>query len=159
MGASGTNGGKCNPKQFSFVIFVSFVGKFLLKPCQDRALCLGKVCFFLAVSVCGWNRGIMKRRELRCEPYNNSEGGQWGWSVKDRWNNEIVLTDERWQHIVDGHWELDKLLDEVLRTIRLGRANRIQATPTSIAIQKDSLLCRTVTRTSLLLCVYCQINL
>ena len=28
-----------------------------------------------------------------------------GWSVKDRWNNEIVLTDERWQHIVDGHWE------------------------------------------------------
>jgi len=28
------------------------------------------------------------------------------WVVKDRWGNEIVLTDERWQHITEGHWEL-----------------------------------------------------
>ncbi len=47
------------------------------------------------------------------------------WTVKDRWGNEILLTDERWQHIVDGHWELGDMLDQVLETVRVG--NRKQA--------------------------------
>jgi hypothetical protein len=42
------------------------------------------------------------------------------WSVKDRWGNVIALTDERWRHIVEGHWELTDFLDQVLETIRLG---------------------------------------
>jgi hypothetical protein len=42
------------------------------------------------------------------------------WTVKDRWGNAILLTDERWQHIVDGHWELADLVAQVLDTIRLG---------------------------------------
>jgi hypothetical protein len=42
------------------------------------------------------------------------------WTVRDRWDNEITLTDERWQHIVAGHWELEKLLDDVLDTLRSG---------------------------------------
>jgi hypothetical protein len=28
------------------------------------------------------------------------------WVIKDRWDNDIALTDERWQHITEGHWEL-----------------------------------------------------
>jgi len=42
------------------------------------------------------------------------------WFVEDRLGNKITLTDERWQHIVDGHWELARLIDQVLETIRSG---------------------------------------
>ena len=36
------------------------------------------------------------------------------WTVIDRWNNEILLTEERWQHIIEGHWELANLLEQVM---------------------------------------------
>ncbi|MBI5878589.1 MAG: hypothetical protein HZB53_13150 [Chloroflexi bacterium] len=42
------------------------------------------------------------------------------WSVVDRWGNTIVLTNERWAHIAEGHWELRGFRDEVLMTVRLG---------------------------------------
>ncbi len=42
------------------------------------------------------------------------------WSVRDRRGNNILLTEERWQHIIAGHWELTDLLDDVLNTIRFG---------------------------------------
>lgn len=51
------------------------------------------------------------------------------WSVKDRWGNEIVLTDERWQHIIDGHWELTNLVEQVLETVRLGRRKQSGTDP------------------------------
>ncbi len=35
------------------------------------------------------------------------------WSVKDRWGNAIVLTDERWRHIVEGQWELAEMKNEL----------------------------------------------
>ena len=41
--------------------------------------------------------------------------------VIDRWSNRITLTDERWQHIVEWHPELDEFHEEVLETIRKGR--------------------------------------
>lgn len=41
--------------------------------------------------------------------------------VTDRWGNRITLTDERWQHIVEWHPELDEFQEEVLETIRKGR--------------------------------------
>ena len=41
--------------------------------------------------------------------------------VTDRWANRITLTDERWQHIVEWHPELEDFQDEVLDTIRKGR--------------------------------------
>lgn len=28
------------------------------------------------------------------------------WDVTDKWGNRIELTDERWQHIIEHHWEL-----------------------------------------------------
>lgn len=41
--------------------------------------------------------------------------------VTDRWGNRITLTDERWQHIIEWHPELDGFKEEVLNTIRMGR--------------------------------------
>lgn len=43
------------------------------------------------------------------------------WTVHDRWGNEIYLTEERWQHILERHDELTDLLDEVLETLRRGK--------------------------------------
>jgi hypothetical protein len=43
------------------------------------------------------------------------------WKVIDKWKNEIILTAERWKHITDHHWELADRLDDVLKTIRLGK--------------------------------------
>jgi len=58
------------------------------------------------------------------------------WSVKDRWNHEIVLTYERWQHIVDGHWEMEDLLDKVLDTIRLGSRKQHPTDPNKYRYSK-----------------------
>jgi len=41
--------------------------------------------------------------------------------VTDRWGNRITLTDERWQHIIEWHPELEEFQEEVLETIRRGR--------------------------------------
>jgi hypothetical protein len=41
--------------------------------------------------------------------------------VTDRWGNRITLTDERWQHIIEWHPELEGFEDDVLDTIRKGR--------------------------------------
>ena len=41
--------------------------------------------------------------------------------VTDRWGNRIILTDERWKHIVEWHPELEEFHEEVLETIQKGR--------------------------------------
>jgi hypothetical protein len=41
--------------------------------------------------------------------------------VTDRWSNRITLTDERWQHIIEWHPELEGHEADVLETIRKGR--------------------------------------
>jgi len=43
------------------------------------------------------------------------------WTVRDRWGNEIYITEERWQHILERHEELMGLLDHVLETLRRGQ--------------------------------------
>ena len=43
------------------------------------------------------------------------------WKVKDRWNNEIILTEERWEHIKYWHPDLEDHLDEVLQTVKVGK--------------------------------------
>ena len=43
------------------------------------------------------------------------------WVVTDKRGNRIELTDERWEHIVENHWELRNHLEEVLKTVRMGR--------------------------------------
>lgn len=39
----------------------------------------------------------------------------------DRYGNNIYLTDERWEHIVERHPELEGLRKEVLNTVRFGK--------------------------------------
>lgn len=41
--------------------------------------------------------------------------------IWDRYRNEIELTDERWNHIITGHPELENYYEEVLETIKKGR--------------------------------------
>lgn len=41
--------------------------------------------------------------------------------VTDRYGNTIYLTDERWEHIVERHPELEGLRKEVLSTVRSGK--------------------------------------
>ncbi len=46
------------------------------------------------------------------------------WTVRDRYGNQIYLTEERWRHIVERHEELADHFDDVLDTIRKGRRNQ-----------------------------------
>ncbi len=48
------------------------------------------------------------------------------WTLQDRYGNEIYLTEERWQHILESRPELGPYLDEVLETLRLGRRKQDQ---------------------------------
>ncbi len=41
--------------------------------------------------------------------------------IRDRYGNIIALTDERWDHIVTYHPELEEHLDDVIETVRKGR--------------------------------------
>lgn len=45
------------------------------------------------------------------------------WTQRDRFGNDIYLTHERWQHIIDSdnHPEVEPYFDDVRETIRLGR--------------------------------------
>jgi hypothetical protein len=40
--------------------------------------------------------------------------------IRDRYGNQIELTDERWRHVVTYHPELEDYKDQVLETIRKG---------------------------------------
>lgn len=40
--------------------------------------------------------------------------------VRDRYGNQIELTDERWRHIVTYHPELEECKEEILATLRKG---------------------------------------
>ena len=51
------------------------------------------------------------------------------WRVTDRWGNLIELTDERWQHIRDNHWELKKHLNTILETVQTGRRKQSAIDP------------------------------
>ena len=42
-------------------------------------------------------------------------------STLDRWGNEIYLTDERWEHIVETHEEMTGCRDHIFTTIRTGK--------------------------------------
>jgi len=51
------------------------------------------------------------------------------WGVIDKWKNEIILTNERWKHITNHHWEIANRLDDVLKTIRLGKRKQEKMNP------------------------------
>lgn len=51
------------------------------------------------------------------------------WTVRDRYSNEIYLTRERWNHILEYHPELEGHLDNVLNTLRKGRRKQEPTMP------------------------------
>ncbi|MDI6794539.1 MAG: hypothetical protein QME81_17010 [bacterium] len=51
------------------------------------------------------------------------------WTIRDHWDNEIYVTEERWQHILERHEELMDLLDEILETLRRGRRRQESLDP------------------------------
>lgn len=53
------------------------------------------------------------------------------WTETDRAGNEIYLTDERWQHIVDpmNHPEMNDFENELRETVRLGRRKQEMLDP------------------------------
>lgn len=51
------------------------------------------------------------------------------WFVQDRWDNKVVLTEERWQHIAEGHWELKNRREDVLETVRRGARKQFANDP------------------------------
>ena len=55
------------------------------------------------------------------------------WTQRDRFGNDIYLTHERWQHIVDpdNHPELSPYLEQVRETIRRGRRRQDPYDPQS----------------------------
>ena len=58
------------------------------------------------------------------------------WIINDRYGNEIALTDERWQHITEGHWELENLLAQIIETIRLGTRKQFANDPNKYRYSK-----------------------
>ena len=55
------------------------------------------------------------------------------WVQRDRFGNEIYLTRERWQHIIDAdnHREVEPYLDYLRATIHLGRRKQDAYDPNS----------------------------
>ena len=52
-----------------------------------------------------------------------------GTRVRDRYGNQIELTDERWRHIVTYHPALEEFREEVLETIRKGTERQDASEP------------------------------
>ncbi len=42
-------------------------------------------------------------------------------TARDRWNNTVYLTKERWQHILESRPGMEPFLDEFLETIQVGQ--------------------------------------
>ncbi len=57
--------------------------------------------------------------------------------VTDGLGHEIYLTDERWQHIVDEHPEMEGCEDQLLDTVRLGRRFQDSVRPDVFLYHRD----------------------
>ena len=53
------------------------------------------------------------------------------WTVKDKADREIYLTEERWEHIVAKYSELRGQREAVLQTLRIGRRKQTKRDPRS----------------------------
>jgi len=64
------------------------------------------------------------------------------WTVRDRYGNEIYLTEERWQHILDSRPELGPHFEKFLETLRTGRRRQDPLIPNKYRYYKgfDELL-------------------
>lgn len=53
------------------------------------------------------------------------------WTVRDRYDNDIYLTEERWEHIIDpeNHPEMEFSEENIKETIRSGRRSQDPLNP------------------------------
>jgi len=56
--------------------------------------------------------------------------------IQDQFGNAIYLTDERWEHIVEEHSELDGHRAEVLNTVRSGKRSQDPLIPNKFFYNK-----------------------
>jgi len=57
--------------------------------------------------------------------------GEIRWTVRDRYENDIYITKERWEHIIDknNHPEMSAYEKELEQTIRLGKRKQDSLNP------------------------------
>ncbi|MBA2244110.1 MAG: hypothetical protein H0W11_04080 [Gemmatimonadetes bacterium] len=60
------------------------------------------------------------------------------WTVRDRKGDEVYLTDERWEHIVEGHPEMLSHEAELRETVRWGRRAQEPLAPQKFRYSKRS---------------------
>jgi hypothetical protein len=58
------------------------------------------------------------------------------WTVRDRFGNDIYLTDERWEHVIEGHPEMDGYEEALRDTIRSGQRRQEQLAPQKFRYSK-----------------------
>lgn len=51
------------------------------------------------------------------------------WTVQDRYDNSIYMTEERWAHILESRPELEPYLDDFLETLKNGRREQDPLAP------------------------------
>lgn len=56
--------------------------------------------------------------------------------VVDRWGNEIYLTDERWQHILETHEEMTHFREYLFETLRKGQRRQDEFDPSKYKYSK-----------------------
>lgn len=61
---------------------------------------------------------------------------EWRWVVRDRHGNDIYLTNERWEHIIEpmNHPEMSGYREHLKETIQSGRRKQDPLNPKSTAI-------------------------
>lgn len=61
------------------------------------------------------------------------------WTVRDRWDNEIYLTEERWEHITasSNHPEMAGYESELRETIRTGARKQDSLNPRKYRYSKE----------------------
>ena len=51
------------------------------------------------------------------------------WTERDRFGNEIYITQERWEHVIDSHPEMEGCERELRETIRFGQRRQDALNP------------------------------
>lgn len=64
------------------------------------------------------------------------------WTVQDRFNNNIYITEERWEHILESRPELEPHFEQLLETLRTGHRKQDPLIPNKYRYYKrfDELL-------------------
>lgn len=61
------------------------------------------------------------------------------WTVRDRYGNDIYLSEERWEHIIDpdNHPEMENCEENLQQTVRSGRRTQDSLNPQKYRYSKE----------------------